>query len=144
MGILFSGFSQESSDYQYVNSFIEEWHKNASEADTVYFEKIAVSGIYIGTDSSEYWTKNEFIDWSREYFQRGKAWTFTTIDRNIYFSKEGSFAWFDELINTGMGVCRASGVLRKNNDGWTILHYHLGITIPNQHVKAIKEIIDKN
>ena len=137
-------FAQNDKNSDDVNRFIENWHKNAAEADTVYFDKIADGGIYIGTDATEYWTKEEFIEWSRKYFERGKAWTFTTINRNIYFSDDKKIAWFDELVNTGMGVCRASGVLQFTSEGWEILHYHLGITIPNEHVKEIKQIIENN
>lgn len=137
-------FAQDDTNYQNVNLFIENWHKNAAEADTAYFDKIAEGGIYIGTDATEYWTKEKFVDWSRKYFKRGKAWTFTTIERNIYFSDDKKLAWFDELVNTGMGVCRASGVLKSTTNGWEIVHYHLGITIPNEHVKEIKEIIESN
>lgn len=122
-----------------LDSFIEEWHKNAANADTAYFSKIGEEGIYIGTDATEYWTKSEFVNWSRTYFENGKAWSFSTIERNIYI--EGNVAWFDELLNTGMGVCRASGVIKIDDDDYRIVHYHLSIAIPNEHVGEIKGII---
>jgi SnoaL-like protein len=126
-----------------VNNFINEWHKNASEADFAYFDKISESGIYIGTDASELWTKKEFLDWSKKYFESGKAWEFETIERNIYLSVDYSYSWFDELLNTGMGVCRASGLLIRTDNEWTIEHYHLSITIPNESVNDVKRIINK-
>ncbi len=124
-----------------VNQFIEEWHKNATEADLAYFDKIASDGIYIGTDASELWTKDEFVNWSKKYFDRGKAWSFTTIERNIYNSK-GVYVWFDELLNTGMGICRASGLVRIKGDSWEIAHYHLSIAVPNKNVDELKKIIE--
>ena len=101
-----------------VNSFINDWHAQASEADKAYFDKIAKDGIYIGTDATELWTKDEFYLWGKKYFDRGKAWTFTTIDRNVYFSDDKKYAWFNELLNTTMGVCRASGVLKKKGNNY--------------------------
>ncbi len=122
-----------------VNTFIEEWHGNAANADLAYFDKISEDGIYIGTDATELWTKDEFVVWSEKYFERGKAWTFTTIERNIYFLDNNNFIWFDELLNTGMGVCRASGIIKNEEDKFEILHYHLSITIPNESIEEVKK-----
>ncbi len=126
-----------------VNSFINDWHAQASEADIAYFDKIAKDGIYIGTDATELWTKDEFYLWGKKFFDRGKAWTFTTIDRNVYFSDDKKYAWFNELLNTTMGVCRASGVLKKKGNSWEIEHYHLSIAIPNEDLQEVKQIIEK-
>ncbi len=125
-----------------VNSFIDDWHNDASNADVAYFDKIAADGIYIGTDATELWTKDEFYLWSQKYFEKGKAWSFITIERNIYFSDDKQYAWFDELLNTGMGVCRASGVLLRNGDSWEIKHYHLSVAIPNEKMKEVKGVIE--
>lgn len=125
-----------------ANDFVAEWHKNAADADLVYFDKIADDGIYIGTDASELWTKEQFYSWGKKYFDRGKAWSFITISRNIYLQYDSEYAWFDELLETGMGECRASGVLRKIHDGWEIVHYQLSIAIPNESVDDIKRIIE--
>lgn len=126
-----------------VNIFMDDWHAQASEADITYFDKIAKDGIYIGTDATELWTKDEFYIWAKKYFDQGKAWSFTTIDRNIYFSDDKQYAWFDELLNTGMGVCRASGVLQRFGSGWQIKHYHLSVAIPNENMEEIKKVIEK-
>ncbi len=126
-----------------VNSFINDWHAQASEADIAYFDKIAKDGIYIGTDATELWTKDEFYLWGKKYFDQGKAWSFTTIERNVYFSDDKHYAWFDELLNTAMGLCRASGVLKKKGNSWEIEHYHLSIAIPNEDLQEVKQIIEK-
>ncbi len=124
-----------------VNEFIEDWHNNAAKADLAYFDKISDNGIYIGTDATELWTKDEFVIWSEKYFERGKAWTFTTIERNIYLSDDTDLAWFDELLNTGMGVCRASGIIQYKDDKWEILHYHLSLAVPNESIEEVKKAI---
>jgi len=126
-----------------VNNFIDEWHNDASIADVAYFDKIATDGIYIGTDATELWTKDEFSLWSQKYFEQGKAWSFTVIERNVYFSDDKKYAWFDELLNTGMGVCRASGVLQKYEDSWKIKHYHLSVAIPNEKMEEVKSVIEE-
>lgn len=124
-----------------VNIFINDWHYQAANADKAYFDKIAKTGIYIGTDATELWTKDEFVIWSEECFERGKAWSFTATERNIYFSDDKRYAWFDELLNTQMGVCRASGVLKRKGDTWEIEHYHLSMAIPNEKMENIIKII---
>jgi len=144
--LTFFAFSQNNASIdklkENANQFILEWHKNAADADLDYFDKIAEDGIYIGTDPTELWTKDEFFNWSKKYFDNGKAWSFTTISRNIYLGDNKSYVWFDELLNTGMGVCRASGILRKKDNGWEIIHYHLSMSIPNESVSDIKKIIE--
>ncbi len=52
-------------------------------------------------------------------------------------------SFIDELLNTSMGVCRASGVLKKYEDSWEIMHYHLSVAIPNENMKDVKSVIDK-
>ena len=121
-----------------VNDLLNNWHKSASEANfDSYFGAMDSISIYIGTDASENWTKKEFADFSKPYFDKGKAWNFTTIERNIYFSKNGDIAWFDELLNTWMGICRGSGVLEKTSDKWKIKHYVLSVSIPNEDIKTV-------
>ena len=43
-------------------------------------------------------------------------------------------AWFDELLDTWMQLCRGSGVAVKTEDGWRIAHYVLSMTMPNEEV----------
>lgn len=78
---------------------------------------MADDAIYIGADKTELWSKEQFQAFAKPYFDAGKAWSFKVVSRNIYFSKTGDVAWFDELLNTWMGVCRGSGVLEKKQFG---------------------------
>lgn len=124
-----------------LNELIDEWHKAASEADyATYFGILAEDGVFIGTDASENWQNEDFRAFSKPYFDRGKAWSFTTIERNIYVDESGNFAWFDELLDTRMEICRGSGVLTKENGKWRIKHYVLSITIPNEDVDQVIEM----
>ncbi len=124
-----------------INDLINKWHKAASEADfETYFAILADDGVFIGTDASENWQIDDFRAFSKPYFDRGKAWSFTTIERNIYINKARNFAWFDELLDTRMEICRGSGVLSKEDGKWRIKHYVLSITIPNEDVDHVSEL----
>ena len=128
-----------------INSFLNNWHKAASDADfNAYFSKMDSISVFIGTDASENWNKKQFEDFSKPYFDKGKAWSFKTLERNIYINKLGNFAWFDELLNTWMGTCRGSGVLEKKNNTWKIKHYVLSIPVPNDDINAIIAVKKKN
>lgn len=131
----------QQDDRKGVDELINKWHKAASEADfETYFKILADDGVFIGTDASENWQNDDFRAFSKPYFDRGKAWSFTTIERNIYINESGNFAWFDELLDTRMEICRGSGVLQKEDGKWRIKHYVLSITIPNEDVDHVSEL----
>lgn len=124
-----------------INQVLEDWHKAASEANFEhYFRLMTNDGIFIGTDATENWQNQEFRDFAKPYFDNGKAWSFTTLERNIYTSETGKTAWFDELLNTQMGICRGSGVLEFENGEWKIKHYVLSIAVPNENVTELVQI----
>jgi hypothetical protein len=114
-----------------INAFIDEWHDDAAHARLAYFDKMARNGIYIGTDKTELWNRDQFKAWAKKYFERKSAWTFKATRRNIYLSDDKKLIWFDELLDTQMGVCQASGVMRKTVKGFEIEHYQLSIAVPN-------------
>ncbi len=120
-----------------INNLIDSWHKAAAEADAkIFFGTMAQDAIYIGTDSTERWTKSEFEAFAKPFFERGKAWDFKPIERGVYFAADKNTAWFDETLQTWMGVCRASGVLTKSSENkWQIAHYHLSVTVPNEKIQ---------
>lgn len=126
-----------------VNAFIDEWHDDAAHARLAYFDKMAKDGIYIGTDKTELWNRDEFKTWARRFFERKSAWAFKATKRNVYMSEDQKFIWFDELLDTQMGVCQASGVIRNTGKGFEIQHYQLSIAVPNdvadKVTKTIKE-----
>jgi hypothetical protein len=49
-------------------------------------------------------------------------------------------AWFDELLNTQMKICRGSGVMIKIGNDWKIQQYVLSMTIPNENTNEIVKI----
>ena len=135
---VFSQYSKKS-----LHNSIDKWHNAAAIADAnKFFGFMDSSSVYIGTDVSERWIKDEFIKFAKPYFDRGKAWEFKAYDRHITFSNDGKIAWFDELLETWMGNCRGSGVVIKNNENWKLLHYHLSITVPNEKIYEFIDLIN--
>ena len=130
-----------NSEKEAINTVLNFWHKNATEANFEnYFNSMSDKSIFIGTDASENWSLQEFKDFSKPFFDQGKAWDFTALERNIYVYRNGELAWFDELLDTWMGVCRGSGVVIKNEGNWEIEHYVLSLTIPNDNIQDVKAI----
>jgi hypothetical protein len=120
---------------------LNNWHKAAAEAKfDDYFNLLSDESIYIGTDATENWNKKEFQNFAKPYFDRGKAWNFKTIERNIYFSEDQKMIWFDELLDTQMKICRGSGVIILENNQWKIKHYVLSMTIPNDNVDEVVKV----
>lgn len=144
--LLLFGCKSKSISYSFIGKdelhiFLNNWHQSAAEAHfDDYFNAIADDGIFIGTDATENWNKEQFKVFAKPYFDRGKAWNFKAIQRNIYFSKDQKTVWFDELLTTQMKICRGSGVIQKTKDGWKIKHYVLSMTVPNENVDEVVKV----
>lgn len=124
-----------------ITSVLNQWHKAASEANfEEYFGLMTKDAVFIGTDATENWQNIDFREFSKPYFDRGKAWNFTSLERNIYTKENSKIAWFDELLETQMGICRGSGILQKTKNGWKIAHYVLSIAIPNENVEEVTRL----
>ena len=133
-------FSQ-NTEKDKINNVLDSWHMAAANADfEAYFEKMTKDGVFLGTDATENWQNEEFRSFSKPYFDKGKAWSFTAVERNIYVDESENFAWFDELLDTQMKICRGSGVLQKVNGQWKIAHYVLSIAVPNENVDELVQI----
>lgn len=136
--MLFIQVAFGQADRDAVNQVMDQWHKAAGEANfKEYFDLMDESSIFIGTDATERWNKQEFMDYAKPHFDKGKAWNFTSLERNVDFSEDGKTAWIDELLNTQMKICRGSGVLVRENGKWLIKHYVLSMTIPNELVDQV-------
>jgi ketosteroid isomerase-like protein len=126
------------NDRKQIGAMLDTWHAAAAKADfNGYFKLMADNSVFIGTDATENWNKKAFMAFAKPYFDRGRAWSFTALERHIFFDASGKTAWFDELLNTQMKICRGSGVVTKEKDGWKIRHYVLSMTIPNDLVDKV-------
>ncbi|MDR6966807.1 ketosteroid isomerase-like protein [Flavobacterium arsenatis] len=133
------------ADKKAIGKTLDDWHKAAAETQfDTYFSLMTDDAIFIGTDATENWNKEAFKNYSKPYFDKGKAWNFTSIQRNIFLSKDKKIAWFDELLDTQMKICRGSGVLKKENGKWKIAHYVLSITIPNDTADEVIQLKTKS
>lgn len=124
-----------------INAVLDSWHQAAAESNfDCYFNLMTDDAIFIGTDATENWNKKEFQAYAKPHFDKGKAWKFHPVQRNIYFSADKKTAWFDELLDTQMKICRGSGVLIYVNKQWKISHYVLSISIPNELSNQVIEL----
>jgi endonuclease/exonuclease/phosphatase family metal-dependent hydrolase len=131
------------SRQQAVSKMLDDWHDAAAEADEErYFSHFTSDAVFMGTDVTERWTRDEFREWAKPYFKRGKAWSFTPHDRFISFSTDAKTAWFDELLDTpNLGTARGSGVAVFVGDGWRIAQYNLSVPVPNDLIDEVVEQI---
>ncbi len=127
-----------------IDSLMNSWHHAAAVADEeVFFGSMTSDAIYLGTDDSERWLRDDMREWSKKYFEGESAWAFTPHSRHIYFHDDGQMAWFEEKLNTWMGPCRGSGVVQRFAEGWKITHYNLAVTVPNDKIKPFIELMQK-
>jgi hypothetical protein len=134
--LLVSGTAFSQPDTVAIHAFIDNWHLAATQANAKsYFGSIADNGIFIGTDATECWSKQQFYTFAKPYFDKGKAWDFNAYGRMVHVSNDGRFVWFSELLTTWMGVCRGSGILENTSQGWKIQQYHLSVTVPNDLIR---------
>jgi hypothetical protein len=120
-----------------VNAFVNAWHDDAAHARPAFFDKIASDGIYIGTDKTERWGREAFREWAKPAFARPTAWAFTPLHRNVRFSPDRSFIWFDEQVRSSMGILQATGVVRPTASSFEIVHYQLSIAVPNEAIPQV-------
>ena len=133
-------FGQDQTEMA-INSQLESWHRAAAEANfDSYFENMTSDAVFIGTDAEENWQIEKFKSYAKPYFESGKAWSFKTLERTIYHPKKSKVAWFDELLETQMGICRGSGVMRLENKIWKVQHYVLSIAVPNEDVSQLTDL----
>jgi ketosteroid isomerase-like protein len=144
MALTFGVCAQEREE-EAIQNLLNAWHKAAADADfDAYFGLMSREAVFVGTDATEHWDKEEFMAFSKPYFDKGKAWAFTPVERHIYFSSTGETAWFDELLDTWMELCRGSGVLIKEGGQWKVAHYVLSMTIPNDRVQGAVALKKEN
>lgn len=131
-------FKKEKAEISKVLDKLNEAAAQAKFED--YFSLYADDAIFIGTDATEKWHKQAFKAYAKPHFDKGKAWTFRMIKREIFISKDGQMAWFDELLDTRMKICRGSGVLTKIDNQWKISQYVLSMTVPNDNADEVIKI----
>jgi len=139
----------QSSDADHilaVDSIMDAWHRAASVSDSsTYFGSMASSeSIFIGTDETERWNRDEFKTWSRRYFKRASAWTFIPVPGERHIRIHGNVAWLDEKLDSEhMGRCRGTAILTFSSEEhiWKIEHYTLSYAVPNEVADSLTQMI---
>lgn len=126
----------DEQEIRIIGRVLDQWHERAALADTTYFDLFAPKAMYLGSDPKEIWTVAKFKELYMGYFKRGNAWNFKMKSRRVYLGEFGHYAWFDENLDTWMGLCRGTGVMEKIASGkWRIKHYSLTVLVPNDKIK---------
>jgi SnoaL-like domain len=123
---------------QQIATLLDGFNIAAAKADyNTYFNYFDDDAIFIGTDATERWNKQAFMIWAKPYFDKKTTWNFTTLQRHIYIDTASNIAWFDELLETQMKICRGSGVLKKQENEWKIKQYVLSTSVPNKILDSV-------
>ena len=87
--ILSTSFANAQTPKDTITKVLDNWHLAAANANfNKYMSAMTSDAIYIGTDATENWTKPQFEAFAKPYFDKGKAWSFTALERHIYLSKD--------------------------------------------------------
>ncbi len=126
-----------------LDSLVNAWHGDAASGSFAdYFAFTHEQFVFLGTDSTERWSKDEFKAFCKPHFEDGKGWDFQVVSRNWMANKDSSVWWFDEQLDTWMKDCRGSGVILIENQEAKIAHYNLSVTIENDLVNRYISLKD--
>ncbi len=131
-----------TNDEKLVAETLDALHQAASDADFDRYNAVfAADAVFLGTDATERWTRDEFMAFAKPYFDQGRGWTYLMTERHVTVAEGGATAWFDEkLDNDNLGDTRGSGVLIKESGEWRISQYNLTIPVPNE---LAREVVDR-
>lgn len=142
MTLYFQGYSQKEDA---LNNLIDQWHMDAaSAAFDAYFDVTTQNFVFLGTAPKERWTKEEFQDFCKPYFDKESTWDFKPSSRVWDFSTDGNTAWFDEDLVTWMEGCRGTGICLKEDGEWKLSYYNLHVLIENEKIKEFISLRKKH
>lgn len=85
-----AAFADPTSD---IDTLLDAWHVASAEADAdAYFGAMTEDCIFLGTDATERWLRDELRTWAEPYFAEAPAWAFTVKERNVYVDEGGEVA----------------------------------------------------
>lgn len=126
---------------------LDKFHQAASEANfDEYFNQMAPDAVFLGTDPSERWTRQQFEAFVTPYFAKGKGWTYKVVNRNMdIIEGHTDIVFFDELLdNEYYGLCKGSGVLKRTGKGWQIVQYNLSVAVENDVSKPVTTLLKEH
>ena len=76
-----------------INTLLDSLNIAAALADfKTYFTYFTSTATYNGTDATENWNKQTFMEWAKPYFDEKTTWNFKSIKRNIFFGENDDIA----------------------------------------------------
>lgn len=136
-------YAQDSTgvgtDITEIGRVLDGYHAAAAVGDwDTYFDLMSDDAVFIGTDASERWVKQEF----RAYALNRSGWVYDSVSRHINLTPDGMSAWFDEILDSfSYGTSRGTGVLIRTSEGWKVSQYHLTFPIPNELAAQVTDEI---
>ena len=134
---------EDDLDRLEVNMVLTAWHLAADHGlYEFYFDQMTDDAVFMGTDASERWTKDEFMAYAREPFSDGHGWSYEQVEHHVAFSHDHRTAWVDEILeNEQYGTMRGTAVLELINGEWKIAHYSLTFLVPNERAGEVVRVI---
>lgn len=113
------------------------FHRAGAEADLErHLGFLSADAILLGTDASERFTRSGGRAFLEPYFAIGKGIDTHVVVLHLTEGEEGHFAWFDaRLDKPSLCELRGSGLLRRDDEGWKIVHYNRAFVIPNNLIE---------
>jgi SnoaL-like domain len=126
-----------------IGRALDDFHAAAAAADEArYFAHFTRNAVFLGTDATERWSVVAFRAFAHPFFARGKAWSFRALRRSVTVIDGGAAAFFDEdLATPNLGPARGTGVLLREDGAWKIAQYNLAITVPNEKMRSVRELL---
>lgn len=140
------GAGRNADHLERIAEVLDDFHAAASESDLDrYIGHFADEGVFLGTDASERWTRDEFLAFCKPYFNEGRGWSYQPKERRITVLRGGRHAFFDELLwNESYGTCRSTGSLVRRGGRWLLVQYSLSFPVPNEVAKDVIGTIRKH
>ena len=92
--LFFSSLPAQQAEKKAIKNVLDAWHKAAANADfNAYFDLMAGESVFVGTDSAEHWNKQDFMTFSKPYFDKGNACDYKALERHVIIDKTDEIAW---------------------------------------------------
>jgi uncharacterized protein (TIGR02246 family) len=126
-----------------ITTLLDQWHAAAAASDEErYFSLMSADSVFLGTDATERWSRDEFRAYAHPHFEKKKGWEMKATARNVVVEPPGLLAHFDEQLTTkGLGPARGSGVVALRDGAWKVVHYNLSVTVPNDRFAGVRGLL---
>ena len=129
-----------------LNEVMDKLDSAAEEEDrTVFVSLLTEDALFCGTDPSEFWNKQEFVDLNQQDSDDSASeWEYIG-DRKLKVAPDGNSAIVVTQLMTAWSPkipLRMVYHFVKTNDGWMILFCNIAFIPKNEDIKKINEAIE--